>query len=74
MQTRTELLEKKLENTLIEKNKLQNNLDNYINSNKINKSSNYLLNQIIPLQSKNNWLLFCGGVIGGYTLCLLLNL
>ena len=36
-------------------------------------SSNFIINQSIPLKSENHWIWFSLGIVGGFTACQLLN-
>lgn len=54
--------------------KLQNDLEFCNNSSNSTNSTNYILEQSIPLKSENRWVWLSLGIIGGFTTCHLLNL
>jgi hypothetical protein len=55
-------------------NQLQKELQVYKNTNIKNNSSNYIIEQSIPIKPENHWVWLSIGIIGGFTTCHLLNL
>lgn len=72
--TQSGQVQKNLDEKIIQLNLIQKELD-YCKYNLMQRStSNYLLEQSIPTKSENNWLWIGVGMIGGFSLCQLLNL
>ncbi|MAJ44332.1 MAG: hypothetical protein CMF96_06255 [Candidatus Marinimicrobia bacterium] len=63
-----------LEKSKLELNKVQKELVNCKFYASKKSSSNYIINQIIPLKYEDDWVWFSIGIIGGFTLCQLLNI
>ncbi len=72
--TQSEQVKGSLDKKINQLNLIQKELD-YCKHSLIQRStSNYLLEQSIPTKSENNWLWIGVGMIGGFSLCQLLNL
>ena len=74
LQTKTEILQKDLNKLIIKMDQIQVELDYCNYSTNLNNSSNYLLEQSIPLKTENYWIWFGAGILGGFSICQLLNL
>ena len=74
LQTKTVLLQKDLNKMIIKMGQIQAELDYCNYSTNLNNSSNYLLEQSILLKTENYWIWFGVGILGGFTICQLLNL
>jgi len=74
LQTKTDILQKDLNKMIIKMDQIQVELDYCNYSTNHNNSTNYLLEQSIPLKTKKYWIWFGTGILGGLTICQLLNL
>ena len=73
LQTKTDILQKDLNKMIIKMDRIQVELDYCNYSTNHNNSTNYLLEQRIPLKTKKYWIWFGAGILGGFTICQLLN-
>lgn len=72
--TKSEFIQNQLNMENLKINQLQKELQACNYSNIKNNSSNFIIEQSIPIKSENHWVWFSIGIIGGFTTCQLLNL
>jgi hypothetical protein len=72
--TQSDKIHELVRSKIIQLNKTQTELDFCKQNITQRNTSNYLLEQSIPTKSENYWLWFSTGIIGGFTICQLLNL
>jgi len=67
-------IQENLDEKIIQLNLIQKEFDFCTYNSSQRSTSNYLLEQSIPTKSENYWLWVGAGIIGGFSLCQLLNL
>ena len=72
--TKSEELQLRLNKKILKVNQIQKDLDYCKFHSSKESSSNFIINQSIPLKSENHWIWFSLGIVGGFTACQLLNL